>query len=297
MAKVFKVFTFSEAEFQELLNDESMVNIHRLREAARYGVPQSVRGEVWKFLLGVSKPDKSEEMSIRKRMVADFAKLQSKPSVPSAIIAKIRTDVHNFASRKADIDTNFFNSQDTRRNFENLLLVFLSTHSAVVYTPGLVNLVSPFLYCIGSVVDVYYCISRHHMMLTHSPVARIGKTLSTFMMLFRTFQSELCMYLEDQEVTPNMWAVAWIQQMLAGALPHECLFRLWDTYFASEEGWDLHIYVCLAILRNCAEDLMELEYSELLLYLNSLPSIDMNQIIMHAYSIRGEVFAQKLIKI
>ena len=32
----------------------------------------------------------------------------------------------------------------------------------------------------------------------------------------------------------------------------ECTLRLWDTYFSSEEGWDLHIYVCLAILRQCS---------------------------------------------
>ena len=66
------IFTFSELEFQELLTDESHINIGRLREAARYGVPQSVRGEVWKILLFVSKPDKSEELSARKRMQEEF---------------------------------------------------------------------------------------------------------------------------------------------------------------------------------------------------------------------------------
>ena len=30
---------------------------------------QEVRGEAWKYLLNVAKPDKSEEMSLRKRML------------------------------------------------------------------------------------------------------------------------------------------------------------------------------------------------------------------------------------
>ena len=51
-------YTFPKAHFQELLADETRVDVAQLREAARYGVPSSVRGAVWKVLMGVDNPDK-----------------------------------------------------------------------------------------------------------------------------------------------------------------------------------------------------------------------------------------------
>lgn len=81
-------------------------------------------------------------------------------------------------------------------------------------------------------------------------------------MLFRACDPELCEYIEDEEVTPNMWAMHWVevadpmtteallltwasQYVLSPNLPLDCLFRLWDTYFSTEEGLDLHLYVCI----------------------------------------------------
>ncbi len=48
----------TEDEFLELLSDESSVDIIGLKEVSKYGIPDKVRGEVWKYLLGVYHPDK-----------------------------------------------------------------------------------------------------------------------------------------------------------------------------------------------------------------------------------------------
>jgi len=129
----------------------------------------------------------------------------------------------------------------------------------------------------------------------HFSTLPLSKALSRFLMLFRYFQAELCSYFEDEELTPNEWALPWLQDLLARNLPHDCLCRLWDTYFATDEGFDLHIYVCLAILNSHSEDLLELESAEITAFLARLPVMNMDQIIMHAYNLREKVIALKLL--
>ena len=68
---------------------------------------------------------------------------------------------------------------------------------------------------------------------------------------------------------------------------------MWDTYFATND-LDLHPYVCLAILQANNETLMELEYSEIRLFLNQLPDMDMEQLIKQAHNIRAMVKARDL---
>lgn len=48
----------TEDDFLELLGGEVMIDMDRLVDTARHGIPDKVRGEVWKHLLEVSKPDK-----------------------------------------------------------------------------------------------------------------------------------------------------------------------------------------------------------------------------------------------
>ena len=84
-------------------------------------------------------------------------------------------------------------------------------------------------------------------------------------------------------------------------LPLPCLLRLWDTYFARtashgrEATLQLHIYVCLAILEACNEELMELDSAEVLWYLRHLPTLDMDQVLTQAFNIQEDVIASGIL--
>jgi len=108
-------------------------------------------------------------------------------------------------------------------------------------------------------------------------------------MYLRSVQPELFNYFEEEELSPNDWAMSWLSFLLARELPLECTLRLWDTYLSGPDALDLHIFVCIAILVNCTESLMELDISELKSFLQRLPYMDMDEIISQAYNIRDEV--------
>jgi len=40
------------------MNAEVFVELDKLKDVAKHGIPDAVRGEVWKYLLGVQHPDK-----------------------------------------------------------------------------------------------------------------------------------------------------------------------------------------------------------------------------------------------
>ena len=84
--------------------------------------------------------------------------------------------------------------------------------------------------------------------------------------------------------------------MLSQELPLDCLFRLFDTFMAGSIGFELHPFLCLAILQSSKEELVELEFSGLKGYLYNLPQLDMDMILMQAHSIYQEVETMKLLE-
>lgn len=120
--------------------------------------------------------------------------------------------------------------------------------------------------------------------------------VARFIMLFRSLEGELCSFFEDEGLSFNEWVLPWMQTFLAKELCVENVLRLWDTYFSvasdptkGQSLSDLHLFVCLSLLRWFKMDLMELDYSEIKSFLRSLPPVDMEQIIVQAHNIREEI--------
>lgn len=64
-------------DYLELLTAEQHVQVDKLRESARNGVPPEVRGEAWMYLLDVLKADKTSEMTMLKALRVNYAQLPS----------------------------------------------------------------------------------------------------------------------------------------------------------------------------------------------------------------------------
>ncbi|CAG8721216.1 4070_t:CDS:2, partial [Acaulospora morrowiae] len=261
--------TTSVKEFIEILNAEVYVDLDKLREAARHGVPLEVRGEAWKYLLGVNPADRSQELTSLKDKYEEYLTAEKENS---DIIKRLRGEVSRYQRRVRDVDgTN-------TAIFENVIGAYMNNNRNVDYHPALVHLCGPFVYCIKSESDVYHCFIRLMATLDeHNSTHSINERVANFMTLFREFIPDLYNYFEDEEVDINEWASSWLQFLLAKELQLEDLMRLWDTYFSIDDPIEFHPFVCLAVLKHTRENLEELEQSEIRTLLLRLPSIDMEQ--------------------
>lgn len=277
----------TEEDFLDLLGGEVFVDMERLIDTSRHGIPEKVRGEVWKHLLEVSKPDKSEEERLKKQQAQDYRDLQ-KNNNPE-ITKKVR---HQLKRYRVKDRNGFFQTPEARSRMENVIVTYTSTNTDVEYQPGLLYLLGPMVVTLPLESDIFFCFSALMKKIEQDfAVDSIPNKVSRFMMYFRSVQPELFNHFEEEEINSNDWAPSWLQFLLSYELPLDCVMRLWDTYFSDPQGLELHLYVCLTVLTNCAEELLEMDNSEILSFLQHLPVMDMEVIIAQAHNLRDEILA------
>ncbi|KYQ93917.1 ankyrin repeat-containing protein [Tieghemostelium lacteum] len=293
----------TEEEFTELLAGEVHIDMDKLIAISRHGIPDKVRPEVWKYLLGISKIDKSEEERVKKQQQQDYKEIDKNDS---EITKRIRAHLKRYhvyhRDRQSSSSSNNngndnrikvdFQSVDNRNKIENILISYINYTNDIDYSFEMLAILGPFIATLQSESDIFYCfVSMMKIIEENLSKESLPSKLSRFIMYFRSVLPELFSHFEEEEINSNEWATNWIQNYLSCELPIECVLRLWDTYLSANIGLDLHLFVCLAILTNFSEELLELEHSEILSFLQHLPGIDMDQIIAQAYNIRDDIRA------
>merc|ERR1711865_791236 len=268
----------SADSYREVLSDENFVDVHKLRKAASYGIPNDYRATVWKYLLGVTQADQSETGSIDRMMTVDYS--AGKTPVNYELFGRVKRAVKQYRP-----DSPFFADKQTQTVLCNCILQHLNSNQ-VPFEAAHVCLAAPFVFVFAKESDIYYCFQRL-MERMSSTSGHQGSLLAKFIMLLRSLHPELSNHFEDEELEPNEWALCWLRQLLARELPIECVLRLWDTYLAMGDTlMSFHPYVCLAILSECEEELLETEQPELKETLAMLPALQMDRIITQAFNLR-----------
>ena len=157
---------------------------------------------------------------------------------------------------------------------------------------GMVCLLGPLMFCLQKKEsDIFWCFQTIMKKIeSYFAEESLSVKISKLIMYLRTVAPELFNYFEEEELLPTDWATSWLSFLLARELPLESILRLYDTYWSNLDGLDLHLFVCIAILINCSESLIELDISELKSFLQRLPQrMDMDEIISQAYNLKIEV--------
>lgn len=288
-------------EVMEILDAETHVDVLRLTDLCLHGrIPEPLRAETWKYLLSISLPEKSEDIKRAKRLDHEFEEFERSPgptSVDDDIFLHVQKDVIPRYSRFP---------RDAQAAMclqaQHVLLRYLHLHPWE-YQSGMSDLLVPLTHLFKSERDQYLCfealMGRVHERLTDEGCRSLIVTFNT---LFRHTLPELYHYFEDESVSPSTWLPSWMRFLFAPELPLPCLLRLWDVYFAGEQRletrappYELHTYVCLAVLQTCQEELLELDGGEVSWFLQHLPVLDVDQLITVARNVRDDVHGRELI--
>ncbi|CBH17514.1 hypothetical protein, conserved [Trypanosoma brucei gambiense DAL972] len=199
----------------------------------------------------------------------------------------------------------FVGNHERRQRIESAWRALYVCHSEA--TPDEVNYIFELAIAFEAVYstarDIYFSVeSIYHLLTHHNNVLQNKQCLQhhcgVFLMLFRATNFELYRHFVTEGVSVLDWVPGILTTLLAGRLHVEDLLRLWDVYFADAQnclGFPLHPYVCLAILAEMTEVLIECEKSGIIELLQNMPRMRMGCIIQRAIALKESVLSQGLL--
>jgi hypothetical protein len=297
------------ALFQQLLSQHN-VDLPALHKLSWKGVPQQVRALVWRLLVGYlpSNVDRREATLARKRN--EYHEQAKLIDVPDS--ERTPADLKMWNQISIDMPRThptllLFQDPLVQQLHRRLLFLWAVRHPASGYVQGINDLATPFFVVflaadIGtspeelcarkSIADVdvevrarveadtYWCFSRlldsiqdHYtfaqpgiqrlVLKLHDIVARVDRPLS--------------LHLSAQDCQFIQFSFRWFNCLLMRELSLAHIVRTWDTYLSDDtvEGAGFakfHTYVCAAFLCHWSKQLRQLDFQEIMLFLQHLPT-------------------------
>lgn len=305
-------------KFTKELSTTTVV-LENLRELAWSGVPSYLRPTVWRLLLGYAPPnsDRREGVLRRKRIeyldcVAQYYDIPDSERTDEEInmLRQIAVDCPRTVP-----DVSFFQQAEVQKSLERILYTWAIRHPASGYVQGINDLVTPFLVVFlsehleGSVdnwsiadlpqekvsnieADCYWCLSKLlDGMQDHYTFAQPGIQRLVFKLkeLVRRIDEPVSKHMEDQGLEFLQFAFRWVNCLLIREIPFHLVTRLWDTYLAEGDALpDFLVYIFASFLLTWSDKLQKLEFQEMVMYLQHLPTqtwshLELEMVLSRAY--------------
>lgn len=281
----------------------STVTLEKLRELAWSGVPPYMRPNIWRLLLGYASPnsDRREGVLRRKRLeyldcVAQFYDIPDTERSDDEInmLRQISVDCPRTVP-----DVIFFQQEQVQKSLERILYTWAIRHPASGYVQGINDLATPFLVVflsehlegdihkwsisdlspdkISNVeADCYWCLSKLlDGMQDHYTFAQPGIQRLVFKLkeLVNRIDEPVSRHMEEQGLEFLQFAFRWFNCLLIREIPFHLVTRLWDTYLAEGDALpDFLVYIFASFLLTWSEELQKLDFQELVMFLQHLPT-------------------------
>ena len=278
--------TTSMTDVEDVMDMEVTVDLHRLRDLARLGLPPRLRGRVYRYLLGVRTADKSEEVTHQRGHEEAFQTIL--PPVGATL-------------RLCPTSIDVLRQKKDNAKLHRVLAALSVTHGHQpdLLQRSLVYMTLPLETAMEEACDVYYAVCALMAVGTYHTIDRLRDACAQFETLLRETQHELSSFFYAINLPLTAWLPSWLSTLLARQLDLDDALRLWDIYIAelAFDRLDLHMYVCLAILDFHREGITEMQTAEdtLLYFLTKLPKMNVDDVVTHARNIREGVRTRDLL--
>ncbi|KAJ0395168.1 hypothetical protein P43SY_000466 [Pythium insidiosum] len=205
---------------------------------------------------------------------------------------------------RTNAEVKLFQDERIHQCMERVLYTWAIRHPASGYVQGINDLLTPFLVVFLSVfmedpqhgdlslvsderldeveADSYWCLTKlldgiqDHYTFAQPGLQRMVHRMEE---LVHRCDAELFKHIVEHEgVQFVQFAFRWMNCLLMREVPLNAIIRLWDTYLCEDSGFEgFHVYVCAAILMTFGEKLKTLEFQDLVLFLQHLPTQDWNE--------------------
>ncbi|KAJ5605859.1 hypothetical protein N7510_008640 [Penicillium lagena] len=191
----------------------------------------------------------------------------------------------------------------TQRSLERILYVWAIRHPASGYVQGINDLVTPFWQVFLGVyitdlnveegmdpgqlpksvldaveADTFWCLTKlldgiqDNYIYAQPGIHRQVRALRDLTM---RIDSTLAKHLEKEGVEFMQFSFRWMNCLLMREMSIKNTIRMWDTYMAEEQGFSrFHLYVCAAFLVKWTDQLVKMDFQEVMMFLQALPTKD-----------------------
>ncbi|RJE25931.1 gtpase activating protein [Aspergillus sclerotialis] len=193
--------------------------------------------------------------------------------------------------------------ETTQRSLERILYVWAIRHPASGYVQGINDLVTPLWQVfLGSYItdldieegmdpgqlprsvldaveaDSFWCLTKlldgiqDNYIYAQPGIHRQVRALRDLTM---RIDYTLAKHLEKEGVEFMQFSFRWMNCLLMREMTVKNMIRMWDTYMAEEQGFSrFHVYVCAAFLVKWSDQLVKMDFQEIMMFLQALPTKD-----------------------
>ncbi|KAI1350913.1 GTPase activating protein [Xylaria sp. FL0043] len=299
-------------KFKKLLQ-ATTIPLTDLRALAWGGVPEEVRAMTWQLLLSYLPTSSERRVATLERKRKEYLDgvrqaferggASQNPAgrsrgLDEAIWHQISIDVP-----RTNPHIELYSYEATQRSLERILYLWAIRHPASGYVQGINDLVTPFWQVfLGSYItdyniesgmdpgqlpkavldaveaDSYWCLTKLlDGIQDHYIVAQPGiqRQVAALRDLTARIDEGLAKHLENENVEFIQFSFRWMNCLLMREISVRNTIRMWDTYLAEEQGFsEFHLYVCAAFLVKWSSKLVKMDFQEIMMFLQALPTRD-----------------------
>lgn len=291
------------AKFAELLEARN-IDLESLRALSWTGIPTKSQPTAWKLLLGYLPLNSERRDGTLKRKRKEYADAvpqyfniseSERTAQEVQILRQILVDVP-----RTNADMPLFHQDAVQRLLERILYIWAIKHPASGYVQGINDLLTPFfvVFLSAHVDEVYSCdistVSKEdlaaveadcywaltkmldgiqdHYTFQQPGVQRMVNKLEE---LIKRMDAALYEHLQNEGMQFLQFAFRWMNCLLLREFSLKAIVRLWDTYLSQDNGFEVfHVYVCASFLLTWSAKLRDMEFQDLVLFLQDLPTRD-----------------------
>lgn len=201
--------------------------------------------------------------------------------------------------------TKLFSEEKVKLILSRILFVWATKHPNVGYVQGFNDLCTPFIFVFLSQyidldvdnlsnyddiafasigqeelleveADSFGCFSSlmnriQNNYSSSQPV--LQRMVEKFEEIVGLVEAEILEHFNKQEIKFLQFSFRWMNCFLMREFSLKLIIRLWDTYFSEEDAFNtFHLFVCAGLLLNFSEQIKKLEFQELIIFLQNLPT-------------------------
>ncbi|KAF2435981.1 GTPase-activating protein GYP1 [Tothia fuscella] len=194
-----------------------------------------------------------------------------------------------------------YSYEATQRSLERILYVWAIRHPASGYVQGINDLVTPFwqvflgAYITDSDIehgmdpgqlprpvldaveaDSFWCLTKLLDGIQDNYIFAqpgIQRQVAGLRDLTTRIDAGLAKHLEREGVEFIQFSFRWMNCLLMREISVKNTIRMWDTYLSEDRGFsDFHLYVCAAFLVKWSDQLVKMDFQEIMMFLQALPT-------------------------